>query len=180
MGTILRGSEDGALRASDEDVADGFGDSLVYSWTGTGASAAASMLSFQPSSTNIDSVALASVLDHEAADQYSLVLRATDTDSNHDDAFVRLIVEDKNEPSVIERIEKPDGTTLGTGEKLQVREMATSGTIVGRVVASDEDSGAWGRMQFSLDPNSPSTSFFEIDGTGVIRLRAGARLDWEN
>jgi len=104
------------------------------------------MLSFEPSSTNPLTLLLAQVLDHEDAETHSLTVRAIDTSSLFDDAMIRLIVEDKNEPSEIERIEKPDGTTLGSGESVTVREMAAGGAIVGRVVATDQDSGAWGRM----------------------------------
>jgi len=180
IGTIVLGSEDGALRASDEDVADAYGDTLKYSWTGSSAAAASSMLAFAPSATNPVEVELSAVLDHEEAAEYSLVLRATDSASNTADAFVRLMVVDKNEPSVFQRVERADGSVLGDGESLEIHEMAAGGTVLGRVVATDQDAGAWGNMVFWLDHDSPSSAYFDIDNTGVVTLKSGARLDWED
>ena len=179
-GTLVRGSEEGALRATDQDLADGFGDALSYSWGGNSAAAAAGMLQFHPSRVNQANLTLSRPLDHEQQAEHELLLLATDTAGNPDSAMVRLIVEDKNEPSVFQRVERADGSVLPEGAALEVRELAAGGTVVGRMIATDEDSGAWGRMQFSLDADASSSSFFAVDGSGVLRLAAGARLDWED
>ncbi len=83
-----------------------------------------------------------------------------------DTAFTTIFVTDENEKPTVE-----DGD-------FTIAENSAAGTLVGKVVASDPDTAnaAYGTLYYSFVETSTQ---FEIDATGTIRVLEGAVLDYE-
>ena len=83
-----------------------------------------------------------------------------------DTAFTTIFVTDENEKPTAE-----DGD-------FTIAENSAAGTLVGKVVASDPDTAnvAYGTLYYSFVETSTQ---FEIDATGTIRVLEGAVLDYE-
>ena len=83
-----------------------------------------------------------------------------------DTAFTTIFVTDENEKPTAE-----DGD-------FTIAENSVAGTLVGKVVASDPDTAnaAYGTLYYSFVETSTQ---FEIDATGTIRVLEGAVLDYE-
>ncbi len=101
-------------------------------------------------------------LDHEAAPQRTVTIRATDAQGNTAD-FTRTI-------NISNVNEAPTSLSLPTDT---VAENALGGTIVGALSAQDPDLG--GSLSYSI---VGADSRFEIDGN-TLRVKAGAVLDHE-
>uniref|UniRef100_A0A1I8IF75 CA domain-containing protein n=1 Tax=Macrostomum lignano TaxID=282301 RepID=A0A1I8IF75_9PLAT len=116
-------------------------------------------------------------LDRERRDSYRLLLTAADAGEPPLTGSLSLTVlvldENDNRPAWL-----PDVVW-----SVNVSELAPDGTTVTQLRAADPDAGANGRVVYLLDEARASLETlrnFEVDpGSGEVRLRRGARLDYE-
>ena len=80
-----------------------------------------------------------------------------------------ILVEDMNDNAPVFG-PHPPSVTLGEDSRV--------GDYVATLAATDKDSGVFGQVSYSLDPNEPDSSMFEVSArTGVVRL--SRNLDYE-
>ena len=117
--------------------------------------------------TNTGELILAGAVDREVEDSYELVItvRSLSNPSLNDTAIVRILLVDINDSPPIFEMSFYEFAAL---------ENVTNGTVIGWVMASDEDLGRNGEVSFSLLPIS---TIFAINTEGDIIVTSG--LDHE-
>lgn len=115
--------------------------------------------------TGVIRVRAGAALDYEATPTVTLTARVTDQGGLSFDKAFTLSLANVNEA--------PTGLTLGGGA---VTENAAAGTVVGTLAGLDPDAGAG----FTYSLLDDASGRFTVDAaTGVIRVKAGAVLDYE-
>ena len=107
-------------------------------------------------------VTLTDALNYEVTASYSLTVAASDSNGGVTQTSLTVTVTNANDAPV----------SLGNPYSATIAEDEPSGTNVLKTAASDEDGHA---LLFSLSGNSD----FEILNSGMIRIKAGASLDYE-
>lgn len=164
-----------ALRARDQDAADGFGSLLTYSWAPATAAADAALFSVHPV-TGVVSVApglstfaaVSAALDFETKRSYRLFVQARDTVGNTDMAVVNIELTDVNErPQLRSPPYAMPGSLVPFAGPLTVSEDATVGTHVGSLRAYDVDAGLSGYITYAING---STDACTVRGTAVFGI----------
>jgi tetratricopeptide (TPR) repeat protein len=106
--------------------------------------------------------------DFEEEASHQLKVRVTDSGGlTHEEALV-IAVTDANEAPAAE------------AASFDLDEIASPGTTVGRLPASDPDGGANGTLRFAISGDNSNGRFVIDPATGVITVAEGASLDFED
>jgi hypothetical protein len=107
-------------------------------------------------------------LDFEEETSHRLMVRVTDSGGLTHEQALAIAVTDANEAPSVE------------ANSLDVDENAGPGTTVGRLSASDPDSGAGGNLRYAITGDNSNGRFVIDPATGVITVAEGANLDFED
>lgn len=120
------------------------------------------------SATGLITVANRSLLDYETATSHTVTVRVTSADlSTSARTFTINVVDQNDTPPVI-----------GSGQQFSVSELATLGTTVGNVLATDAD--GIGTLQSWTITGGNVDNIFSIDAaTGLITVADNTRLNYE-
>lgn len=144
----------GTIRANDPE-----GGAVVYFITGGTGSSIFSL------DANTGQIRLNAAIDHEAADSYTLQVRAEDPLGSFDTITVTININDLNEAPVL----TPNGP-------FAVSEAAANNTLVGTMSASDVDDGQ--SLTYSIVGGN-THGIFSINNAGEIRVSNNTYLDYE-
>ncbi|MGC9036977.1 MAG: cadherin domain-containing protein, partial [Verrucomicrobiia bacterium] len=149
----------GTVTATDPDAGTVFSYSIVGGNTNN-------TFSINPISGQI-TVANSALLNYEQTPVWTLSVRATDngTPQLYADATVTINLNNVNDPPTI------------TNQTFSVAENSANGTVVGTVIASDEDSGQ--TLTYSITAGNTNTTFAINPSTGQITVNDGQLLDHE-
>ena len=170
-----KGTKVGDVVASDDDCKDNVCVSLTYVLVADTAAAHAGDYSefVIDAKTGKITVAKDSTLNYEVKNEYKVRVIVYDGDKDDagtltDTAYVTIEINDVNDAPVIEN------------QEFTVVENAKAGTVVDKVVASDEDT--WSKLSYKftdIDPTDKVSKLFTIDSEGIIRVAQDAVLDYE-
>jgi hypothetical protein len=113
-------------------------------------------------------VSASASLDFEEETSHQLMVRVTDSGGLTHEEALAIAVTDANEVPSVE------------ADSLDVDENASPGTTVGRLSASDPDSGADGDLRYAITGDNSNGRFVIDPATGVITVAEGANLDFED
>ena len=174
----VKDTEVGAVTAEDDDCKDKNCTALTYVVVAdTNAAHKDDVSEFKiDSKTGMITLVNDSTLNYETKNTYYVLVIAYDGDPKDaktlsDTARVKIEVQDVNDKPLIEN------------QEFAVVENATKGTVVDKVVASDEDK--WSKLTYAIEDVPDATEevakFFSIDADGVITVSADGDgvLDYE-